>query len=212
MLTDIAKLQTYLPDTSPQAVELFSKLYDIAQHYSHKGSLFAPSVANSLSRLLFADSVLGLQCLLKEHSLPSECFDVGLSNGFPGLILSVLRRDIQINIVEPVSFKQEYLKTAIAELNLANCTVLTKATESIPKSSVALAFHRGTSSLTNSLIALGTVIKPKGIVCFYKADNWSSEVAACPTQIFSKWEIGAIGSYALPESNIQRTILVAQRK
>jgi hypothetical protein len=56
-----------------------------------------------------------------------------------------------------------------------------------------------------SLYSLG------GTLFHFKGESWTSELANCPTQVFTKWDIQSVGQYTLPETTIIRTIVASKK-
>ncbi|MBY0314178.1 MAG: class I SAM-dependent methyltransferase [Bdellovibrionales bacterium] len=213
MQTDIDRLKEYLPQLNPNILRKLRTYHDEMMQFNTKMNLVSAGVALTIGRQFFADAVLGVECLNLQQKLKNEVYDLGGGSvGFPGIALAILFPSIKVNYIEKDSRKQEFLKHAIQILELGNCTAVPKQVEHLPKDSVETALIRTSSPIYNTLIQMGSILKQNGSIFHFKADNWSSEVAACPTQIFTKWDISAIGSYTLPDSTIQRVIVETRRK
>lgn len=212
MQTDIGKLREYLPQATDQTIDILKQYHDTMLQNNNRESLFSASFALNIGKLYFADSVIGIESLLKNYKLDSEVYDFGGGNGFPGIIISILYPETNVIFVEKDNKKADFLKTALQKLNLNNSRVSQKQIEHLPDSSVGMAFLRSPITIFNSLILAGSAVKSGGSIFHFKADNWPSEVASCPTQIFSKWDIEAVTSYILPDSTIGRAVVKTTRK
>ena len=138
-------------------------------------------------------------------------YDIGSGNGFPGLIFGVLDPMRHCFLVERDQRKSEYLKHVISELRLANVAVLNQSCENLPKASVVNAIARGFAPLSAALLQLIPQIRVGGRFFHMKGDGFAAELARVPSQLFTKWSNTVLGSYMLPESSVQLTILETDR-
>ncbi|MDA3863439.1 MAG: 16S rRNA (guanine(527)-N(7))-methyltransferase RsmG [Deltaproteobacteria bacterium] len=65
----------------------------------------------------FVDSI-NFSCL---EQLGGSIVDIGSGGGFPGLVCSILRPDLQFTLFEPVQKKVAFLHNLISKLELKNC-------------------------------------------------------------------------------------------
>lgn len=66
-----------------------------------------------------------LNCAVVEELLPhrTRLIDVGSGAGLPGLVLALMRPDLEVRLVEPMLRRTTWLESTIAELGLKNVTV-----------------------------------------------------------------------------------------
>lgn len=66
-----------------------------------------------------------LNCAVIQDSFPPEArvVDVGSGAGLPGLVLAIVRPDLDIHLVEPMLRRTQWLDVAVTELGLPNVTV-----------------------------------------------------------------------------------------
>lgn len=66
-----------------------------------------------------------LNCAVLESRLPqgSRLIDVGSGAGLPGLVLAVVRPDLEIALVEPMQRRTEWLQAAVESLGVTNVSV-----------------------------------------------------------------------------------------
>lgn len=55
---------------------------------------------------------------------PARMLDVGSGGGLPGIVLAIVRPEIQFTLIEPTQKKHAFLSTARRELSLANVVTL----------------------------------------------------------------------------------------
>lgn len=60
-----------------------------------------------------------------------QVWDIGSGAGVPGLIVAILRSELAVYLVESSRKKALFLEEAVAELNLANVTVINRRVESL---------------------------------------------------------------------------------
>lgn len=211
MQTDIDKIEAYLPNLSNDARAKLIKYYEILLTFNAKINLVSKATAPFSAKQHFADSVMGLELCFLHTNMSGEVFDFGSGNGFPGLVLGVLRPDLQVKLVESDLRKAEFLKHVAGELKATNVTVLAQRLELLPSGSVRTGVTRALGSLATLLIQMNTLIAEDGLLFHFKSDNWTTELANCPTQVFSHWDIQTAGGYMLPESTIKHHVIVSKK-
>ena len=80
--------------------------------------------------------------------------DIGTGAGFPGLVIAILRSDIDVVLVEPRKRRIEWLEAAHSALQLQNVTVLHRRIETVEPFVARVISARAVASLRN-LIAWG---------------------------------------------------------
>ena len=61
-------------------------------------------------------------CAVVEELIPenSRVFDIGSGAGLPGLVLAIVRPDIQIGLIEPLMRRSQFLEEVIIDLGITN--------------------------------------------------------------------------------------------
>jgi len=211
MQTDLNKIDTYLYHLPAEQRDQLKRYYEILLQFNSKVNLVSSSTAPLAAKQHFADSVMGLE--LCYHSFPFErpVYDMGSGNGFPGLVLGILKPELSVHLVERDLRKAEFLKFVVAELELVNTHVEAKSIENLGKSSVSLGVTRALGAIGPLLIQMNSLFTKGGRLFHFKGESWSTELANCPTQIFTNWDIQPLGHYLLPDSTVERTIVVSTR-
>lgn len=206
---DQSKLDEYFTDLQKPNLERFKAYYDLLFKFNHRINLISSSTVMEAVKLHFADSYLGLNLLMKDRNIPSgsEVYDFGSGNGFPGLILAIIRPDIKVVLVERDQRKIEFLKFVASELNLENTVFFADSLEKLPALSVKFAVTRAMSALGKLILQANSVMQENSTIYHFKTDNWAAELAQCPSQVFNRWDIQAVGNYTLPDSAIDRYII-----
>ena len=211
MQTDLTKLETYLPDVPTEHLELLKRYYEILIHFNSKLNLVSSATLPLAAKQHFADSVMGLRLCYDYIDFKDPVYDMGSGNGFPGLVLSILKPDLTIHLVERDMRKSEFLKHVAGELKLSNVRVEAKSIESLPKNTVSLGVTRALGAIGPLLIQMNSLFSSGGVLFHFKGDSWATELANCPTQVFTNWDIQRVGHYLLPDSTVERTIVAAKR-
>ncbi len=211
MQTDIDQLEIYLPSVKPDALTKLRRYYEILLAFNATLNLVSKSTAAFAGKQHFADSVYGLEICWGHSELQGDVYDFGSGNGFPGLVLAILRPDLKVFLVDRDVRKSEFMKHVAGDLKLTNVTVLTRPYESLPKASVQTAITRALGSLPTLLIQMSSLFDEGARFFHFKSDTWTTELANCPTQVFSHWDIQSAGGYVLPDSTIKRNIVLAKK-
>lgn len=211
MQTDIDQLDSYIPSVNPNARAKLRRYYEILLAFNATVNLVSKSTAAEAGKAHFADSVYGLEICMAHARLEGDVYDFGSGNGFPGLVLAILRPDLKLFLVERDVRKSEFLKHTAQELQLTNVQVVTRSYETLPKGSVNFAITRALGSMPTLLIQMSSLFADGALFFHFKSDTWTTELANCPTQVFSHWDIQSAGQYILPEGAIVRNIVVSRK-
>ncbi len=67
-----------------------------------------------------------LNCAVLEELIPlsASVIDVGSGAGLPGIVLAVVRPDLQVTLVEPLARRTAFLEEAVQQLDLSGVTVV----------------------------------------------------------------------------------------
>lgn len=210
MQSDIDKIDIYLSHLSADTRVKLTRYYETLLTFNAKVNLVSSSTAPFSAKQHFADSALGLEiCSLS--GLEGDVYDFGSGNGFPGLVLGIMRPDLQVYLVERDLRKSEFMKHVAGELGTKNIHIVAKSLETLPKGSVKFGVTRALGSLPTLLIQMRPLFDEGGVLYHFKTDSWPSELANCPTQLFTHWDIQQAGHYTLPESTIERFIILTRK-
>jgi 16S rRNA (guanine527-N7)-methyltransferase len=123
------------------------------------------------------DSVTGLEVAdLREAR---RIADVGTGAGFPGLVLAVALPDAQVDLVESVGRKCEFMRQAIAAAEIPNATVLNTRSEDLASSDGREAYDAVTARAVGRLSTLAELasplLKPNGVLVAWKGKRDADE-------------------------------------
>ncbi len=106
--------------------------------------------------------------------------DIGSGAGLPGLVLAMMRPETQVTLLEPMERRVRFLSECIAELGLANVTVLRGRAEDVSmEADVATA--RAVAPLPRLAELAIRVVRPGGMILAIKGRTAADELnAAAP--------------------------------
>ena len=149
-----------------------------------------------------ADSLTGLE--VPELTTATRIADVGAGAGFPGLALAAALPDAQIDLIESVGRKCDFMTRAIEAAGISNATVLNTRSEDLASGDGRDAYDVVTARAVGRLSTLSELasplLKPNGVLVAWKGkrdneeeqqlENAASELAMRPEQILD------VGAYA----------------
>ncbi len=117
-----------------------------------------------------ADSLTGLE--VTELSTAKRIADVGAGAGFPGLALAAALPRAQIDLIESIGRKCDFMTRAIAESAIANATVLHTRSEDLARSDGRERYDAVTARAVGRLSTLAELasplLKPDGVLVAWK--------------------------------------------
>lgn len=141
------------------------------------------------------DSLTGLE--VRELSEAARIADIGAGAGFPGLVLAVALSAAQIDLIESVGRKCEFMRRAAAEAEIPNANVLNTRSEDWASAQGREAYDIVTARAVGRLSTLAELasplLKPDGVLIAWKGkrdedeerqlENASEVLAMRPEQI-----------------------------
>jgi 16S rRNA (guanine527-N7)-methyltransferase len=113
--------------------------------------------------------------------------DLGSGAGFPGVVLSVLRPQVRVTLVESRRRKVVFLKSVVRELDLANLEVLHTRIEDLGgRITFDLALVRALDRFLDVLPRCLELVGADGALILFKGPRWkaeASEVSAIATEV-----------------------------
>jgi 16S rRNA (guanine527-N7)-methyltransferase len=121
-----------------------------------------------------------LNCAVVAELIDVTCgtlVDIGSGAGLPGLVLAMLRPEIQVTLLEPMERRARFLTECVAELALANVSVLRgRAEDAAVRADVATA--RAVAPLDRLAELAIRVVRPGGTVLAIKGRTAADELKA----------------------------------
>lgn len=105
--------------------------------------------------------------------------DVGTGAGFPGLVLAIVFKDLQVTLLEPTRKRCDFLSLVIDELSLTNVTVVNERAEDYVKKAretFDIATSRAVASLPIILELSVGLVKVGGSIIVMKGKQYETEL------------------------------------
>ena len=123
------------------------------------------------------DSLTGLEVAALREA--KRIGDVGAGAGFPGLVLAVALAGAQIDLIESVGRKCEFMRHAIASAGIANASVLNTRSEDLAAREGREAYDAVTARAVGRLSTLAELasplLKPNGVLVAWKGRRDTNE-------------------------------------
>ncbi|MCG0275100.1 MAG: 16S rRNA (guanine(527)-N(7))-methyltransferase RsmG [Thermosediminibacteraceae bacterium] len=160
------------------------------------------------------DSLMILKNIHVPHG--AKLVDVGTGAGFPGIPLKVVRKDLQVTLIDSSRKKTEFLKFAVKKLNLDKTNVLCARAESAGKSDefrekYDIAVARAVSALNILSELCLPLVKVEGIFIAMKGEDPYGEIEDAEGAIkVLGGKILEVIPYELP-GGIKRRLIVVKK-
>ena len=120
-----------------------------------------------------------LNSAVVEELVPSEATvaDVGSGAGLPGLVLALVRPDLQVTLIEPLLRRATFLTEAVDLLGTANVEVVRSRAEELRGRRFAVVTARAVAPLTRLAGWCAPLIEPAGWMLALKGDRAEEELA-----------------------------------
>lgn len=145
----------------------------------------------------------------------SSLADIGSGAGFPGLVVAIMRPDVQCVLIEPMERRAKWLVDEAKRLELSNVEVVRSRAEDVPRSLRSEAVTARAVSALKKLIPLAYPLgQPGGQLLFLKGQKVDEEMEAArgvlTPELFSSWEVVVVGpEWKTEETRVFRATLVA---
>ncbi|MGE5132134.1 MAG: 16S rRNA (guanine(527)-N(7))-methyltransferase RsmG [Gemmatimonadota bacterium] len=171
-----------VPDPPPAARELFGPAIGAAERYVRL--LAGPGVARGLLGPREVPRLWDrhvLNCAAVAELVPPRCtlIDIGSGAGLPGLVLAILLPGVTVTLLERMGRRAAFLRECVAELGLANATVLqAQAGEVVGKLAADVVTARAVAPLSALAPMALPLARPGGLVLAIKGAGAAAEVTA----------------------------------
>lgn len=148
-----------------------------------------------------------LNCALVAPELPSSInpaerisiADVGSGAGLPGLVLAMIRPDLDVTLIEPLERRTRWLNEMVEHIGLTNVTVFTgRAEEFRPRRAFDVVTARAVKALKGLLPILEPLVKPGGSITLLKGQRIDDEVVEA-NDVIRRLKLTAVTSRVLGE-------------
>lgn len=129
--------------------------------------------------------------------------DVGSGAGLPGLVLAMIRPDIDVTLIEPLERRTRWLTEQVESLGLTNVTVFTgRAEEFTPTKSFDVVTARAVKALKGLIPLLVPLVAPGGKLALLKGQRIDIEIDEAST-IVSRHKLSSVKSETLGVGTVE---------
>lgn len=146
-----------------------------------------------------------LNCAVLERLIPEEASvaDVGTGAGLPGIVLALVRPDLEIALVEPLLRRTTFLEEAVESLGLDNATVVRARAEELPRASYDVVTSRAVAPLGKLAGWCLPLCVEGGLMLAMKGSSAEEELDASERELTSLgaelWHIHELGTDELAQ-------------
>ncbi|WP_104493185.1 16S rRNA (guanine(527)-N(7))-methyltransferase RsmG [Paracoccus denitrificans] len=144
-------------------------------------NLIAASTIDQIEARHIADS---LHLVEIAKNAQGSWVDLGSGGGLPGIVVAIMRPDLELSMVESDQRKGAFLRNAIRELALPHAKVLCKRIEALDRLDAANLSARALAPLPQLMAYVERHLSPSGTAWLMKGRNWQAEVS----QAQSDWK------------------------
>ncbi|MCH2037010.1 MAG: 16S rRNA (guanine(527)-N(7))-methyltransferase RsmG [Rickettsiales bacterium] len=98
---------------------------------------------------------------------PSEIIDLGTGAGLPGMVLAILRNDLNVTLVESNTKKTSFLNYIQQQLSLKNVTILNQRIEDISLPNKCYVITSRALASLNDLLNYSVAFSQKNTLCIF---------------------------------------------
>ena len=129
--------------------------------------------------------------------------DVGSGAGLPGLVLAIIRPDVDFTLIEPLARRTRWLTEQVEELGLNNVTVFTgRAEEFTPKRSFDVVTARAVKALKGLIPLLAPLVYQGGELALLKGQRIDSEIDEAAA-VFTRHGVTSVNSLTLGVGTVE---------
>lgn len=148
------------------------------------------------------DSLAAVGPLSRERDGPAKLLDVGAGAGLPGVVIAILRGDIDITCVDAVAKKAAFIQQGASELELRNLRGLHARVESMTGQYEVIS-SRAFASLADFVSGSLHLLAPGGTWLAMKGRVPNEEIARLPPEV----EVFHVEQLSVPGLDAERCIV-----
>lgn len=194
--------------------ELFEKYMELLLEWNEKINLTAITERSDIILKHFIDSATILQYIEDN----SKIIDIGTGAGFPGVPLKIMNKSLDITLMDSLNKRVNFLNEVIKELNLEEINAIHSRAEELGRNvnyreKFDIAVSRAVANLSTLLEYMMPFVKVGGKCICMKGPKINDELNSAKNAIKQLGgEIENIYNFTLPNSDIERNILIIKKK
>lgn len=173
--------QTDFNDINDQTRQMFGSSFDALCSFADmliaEGELRGLIGTKELPRLWSRHIVnsAALAQFLPQH--PHTLADIGTGAGFPGVVLALMRPDVQVTLIESMERRCEWLEEVQQAIGIKNVTIIRDRCENIPRSKrFDVVTSRAVARLSKLVPLSAHLVRPGGQFLALKGERAQQEV------------------------------------
>ncbi|MCY1519018.1 Ribosomal RNA small subunit methyltransferase G [compost metagenome] len=153
------------------------------------------------------DSLAAIAPLQREWAGKGKLLDVGSGGGLPGVVIAIMRSDIEVSCLDAVAKKAAFVQQVAAELELPNLRGLHARVESLAGSYEVIS-SRAFASLPDFFNGSVHLLAPGGVWLAMKGKVPTDELAALPAGV----AVFHVEQLTVPGLDAERCIVWARKE
>ena len=153
------------------------------------------------------DSLAAVPALQREWAGEGKLLDVGSGGGLPGVVIAIMRPDLQVSCLDAVAKKAAFVQQVAAELELPNLRGLHARVESLAGSYEVIS-SRAFASLPDFFDGSAHLLAPGGVWLAMKGKVPTEELAVLPAGI----AVFHVEQLTVPGLDAERCIVWARKE
>ena len=153
------------------------------------------------------DSLAAVAPLQREWGGKGKLLDVGSGGGLPGVVIAIMRPDLEVSCLDAVAKKAAFVQQVAAELELPNLRGLHARVESLTGSYEVIS-SRAFASLPDFFSGSAHLLAPEGVWLAMKGKVPTEELAVLPSGV-SVFHVEQLG---VPGLDAERCIVWARKQ
>ena len=200
-------------DCDETALRRFRRYYELLTEWNKVMNLTAISGEEDTARLHFLDcaALTGLADLSGKRVI-----DVGTGAGFPGLVLKILRPELDLVLLDSLDKRVKFLSAVCAELGFGDVRCLHARAEEAAAGELRQSFDLACSRAVARLNLLGELclpfVKPGGLFVAMKGPELSEELREAERGIrLLGGEVVRVAEYAVPGTELRHNAVLIRK-
>lgn len=200
---------------SQEMRELFGVAFSAAEHFADmlvaEGELRGLVGPRELPRL-WSRHIVNSTAVVPFLPRRGSVADVGSGAGFPGIVVALMRPDLEVTLIETMERRVEWLELVVAELDLDNVTIRRARAEEI-KDRYDAVTARAVANLSKLVRLTSDLLRPGGSLLALKGAKAQQEVDDAKYVIKkAKLEPAVIHEVVTPGEELTRVVEVRRRR
>ena len=199
-------------EADEKALERFEAYFEYLEEKNKVMNLTAISGREDVARLHFLDCA----ALLNAADFGGKkVIDVGTGAGFPGMVLKILKPDIELTLLDSLNKRIDFLSETCEKLGLEGVSCIHARAEEAPadfRGAFDIATSRAVARLNTLCELCLPLVKVGGVFVAMKGPDCSEELQEAQNAIkLLGAELKSCESYKIPKTDIVHTAVIIQK-